>query len=63
MNQENPLHKSTLSLEKEPPIGPKNLKGILGDWEVKQKNPGIKLKGIRRTLGKPVKSLQKKICD
>lgn len=37
MNQENPLYKSTLSLEKNLPLTPKNLKGILGDWEVKPK--------------------------
>lgn len=55
MNQENPVHKSTLSLEKEPPIGPKNLKGILGDWELKPKNPGIRLKGIRKTRQIPPK--------
>ena len=30
MNQENPLYKSTLSLEKEPPINPKKSERNLG---------------------------------
>ena len=41
--------------EKNLTLTPKNLKGILGDWELKPKNPGIRLKGIRETRQIPPK--------
>ena len=44
MNQENPLHKSTSSLGKEPHINPKKSERNFGDWEVKPKKSKNKTK-------------------